>query len=91
MSAAVLISALWVLAATGVAMLPMHRQYTPGVALLALAPVVIAWLGLAHGWLAALAALAAFVSMFRHPLRYFWTRWRGRIHKTSQDSPTETP
>ncbi len=91
MSTPVIIAALWVLAATAVAMLPMRRQYVPGVTLLALAPMIIVWLGVAHGWIAALAALAAFVSMFRNPLRYFWTRWRSRANPQTQDSPKETP
>ncbi|MDU8909906.1 DUF2484 family protein [Aestuariicoccus sp. MJ-SS9] len=69
---------LWVLAATLVAFLPMRRQYVPGVALLILAPGVIGWIGLAHGWLPGALALAAFLSMFRNPLRYFWARARGR-------------
>lgn len=75
MSAPVLLGALWALAATGVALLPMRRQYAPGLALLAAAPLLIGWLWALHGWMAGLAALAAFVSMFRNPLRYFWRRW----------------
>ena len=77
MSLPVVISILWVFAATAVAFLPMRRQYTPGVILLAAAPVLIVWLGVEHGWLAGAGALAAFVSMFRNPLRYFWRKWRG--------------
>ena len=68
MSLPVVISILWVFAATAVAFLPMRRQYTPGVILLAAAPVLIVWLGVEHGWLAGAGALAAFVSMFRNPL-----------------------
>lgn len=69
---------LWVFASAAVAMLPMRRQYVPGVILLAAAPVLIAWVGYQVGWWAGLLALAAFVSMFRNPLRYFWARARGR-------------
>ncbi|WP_172839371.1 DUF2484 family protein [Tateyamaria omphalii] len=68
----------WVLAATCVAMLPMRRQYVPGVALLIAAPVLILWIGFAVAWWAGLLALAAFVSMFRNPLRYFWAKARGQ-------------
>ena len=78
MSAPVILAALWALAATAVAFLPMRRQYAPGIVLLIAAPLVIGWLWLAHGWIAGLAALAGFVSMFRNPLRYFWRKWRGR-------------
>lgn len=59
-------------------MLPMRRQYVPGVILLGAAPVLIVWLGLDHGWLVAGLATAGFVSMFRNPLRYFWRKWRGK-------------
>ncbi|MEO1779453.1 MAG: DUF2484 family protein [Pseudomonadota bacterium] len=67
----------WVLAATAVAMLPMRHQYIPGVALLIAAPLLIAWIGIAVAWWAGILALAAFVSMFRNPLRYFWAKARG--------------
>ena len=77
MSTSLLLAALWVLAATGVAMLPMRHQFPPGVLLLAAAPVLIIWLGYDFGWIASLGALAAFVSMFRNPLRYYWRKWRG--------------
>lgn len=76
-TAPVIACAFWALAATVVAFLPMRRQYAPGVTLLALAPVLIVWLGIAHGWLVGLLALGGFVSMFRNPLRYFWRKWRG--------------
>ncbi|MEL6465437.1 MAG: DUF2484 family protein [Pseudomonadota bacterium] len=68
----------WVFAATFVAMLPMRRQYVPGVALLICAPLLILWIGLSVTWWAGLLALAAFVSMFRNPLRYFWAKARGQ-------------
>ncbi len=77
MTPSLIISALWVLAATAVALLPMRRQYVPGVTLLVLAPVLIVWLVLDYGLLAGVIALLAFVSMFRNPLRYFWRRARG--------------
>ncbi|MEX0369399.1 MAG: DUF2484 family protein [Tateyamaria sp.] len=68
----------WVFAATLVAMLPMRHQYVPGIALLVAAPILIIWIGLAVAWWAAALALAAFVSMFRNPLRYFWAKARGQ-------------
>lgn len=68
----------WVLAATAVAMLPMRRQYIPGVALLIAAPLLILWIGISVAWWAGVLALAAFVSMFRNPLRYFWAKARGQ-------------
>ena len=83
MSTPMILAILWVLAATGTAMLPMRRQYVPGLALLLVAPVLMIWLGMVHGWLTGLAALVAFTSMMRRPLRYLWKRARG--------VPTEPP
>lgn len=69
--------ALWIVAGAIVALLPMRLQYPPGFALLFAAPVIIAWIGWEHGTWLALFGLAAFVSMFRNPLVYFWRRARG--------------
>jgi predicted acyltransferase len=77
MSLSVLLAIAWVFASTIVAMLPMRRQYLPGGALLFAAPCLIVFLGYQHGWLAGVGALAAFASMFRNPLRFFWRKWRG--------------
>ncbi|WP_415921090.1 DUF2484 family protein [Tateyamaria sp. SN6-1] len=68
----------WVFAATVVAMLPMRRQYVPGIALMIAAPLLILWIGVAVAWWAGVLALAAFVSMFRNPLRYVWAKARGQ-------------
>jgi hypothetical protein len=77
MSPSLLLASLWVVAATVTALLPMRRQYVPGVTLLVLAPFLLGYIGWQHGfWIAALG-LAAFVSMFRNPLRYLWRRARG--------------
>jgi len=77
LSAAAIAAALWALAATGVAFLPMRFQYIPGAALLLAAPVLLIWLGRAHGAWVALAAALAVLSMFRRPLRHLWRRARG--------------
>lgn len=77
MSLSVILSALWVLAATMVAFLPMRRQYLPGTLLLIAAPVLIVWLGHDHGWGWSVAALLGFLSMFRNPIRYYLRKWRG--------------
>jgi len=73
-----LICIFWVFASAAVAMLPMRLQYIPGVMLLIAAPVLIFFIGQQVGWIAALLGLAAFVSMFRNPLRYLWARARGQ-------------
>lgn len=77
MSNALFAGCLWVLAAAIVALLPMRRQYVPGITLLLLAPVLLVWIALAHGvFLTAIGAFA-FVSMFRNPLIYLFRRVRG--------------
>lgn len=77
MSLALISGAIWVVLATFVAFLPMRLQYPPGIALLAAAPALLAWIGFVHGWAFAALGLFAFVSMFRNPLLYFWRRSRG--------------
>ncbi len=71
------LSGLWVIAGVLVAILPMRHQYAPGIALLALAPVLIWMVGREYGVVPAALAVLAFVSMFRNPLRYFARRLRG--------------
>ncbi len=68
----------WVFASVGVAMLPIRRQYVPGVILLLAAPVLIVMIGLQMGWLIAALALAAFVSMYRNPLKFLIAKLRGQ-------------
>jgi len=77
MSLVILLACIWVFAATVTAFLPMRLQMIPGLTLLAAAPALIIWIGWEYGWIAGLASLAAFISMFRYPLRYFWRKWRG--------------
>jgi len=78
MSYPLLLGCLWVVAAAGVSFLPMRAQFAPGLALLIAAPVLIVWLGLAHGWFLAGIGSFAFVSMFRKPLWYLTRRALGR-------------
>jgi len=74
----------WVFASAVVAMLPMRRQYVPGVALLLAAPLLIVMIGMQIGWLAAVLGLAAFISMFRNPLRFFIAKLRGQNPQVPQ-------
>lgn len=69
---------LWVLAASATAMLPMRYQFPPGLALLIAAPVLIWQIGAEYGWLPLLLAAAAFVSMFRKPLKHLVGKLLGR-------------
>lgn len=74
----------WVFASAIVAMLPMRRQYFPGVALLIAAPVLIFMIGLKIGWLPAVLGFAAFISMFRNPLRYILAKLQGKNPQVPQ-------
>jgi hypothetical protein len=78
MTVSLIFGFLWVLAATVTALLPMRRQYLPGITLLIVAPGLILWLSWDYGWWVGLLAVAAFVSMFRNPLRYLIARMRGQ-------------
>ncbi|MGB5870798.1 MAG: DUF2484 family protein [Albidovulum sp.] len=71
MSWPLLAAAIWALAATFTAFLPMRLQYPPGITLLILAPVILIWIGVTHGVFWALLGSVGFVSMFRKPLIYF--------------------
>lgn len=66
--------AFWILAAALTAMLPMRAQMILGLGLLIIAPVLLIWIGLTHGWIWLAFGLFAFVSMFRNPLIYFARR-----------------
>ena len=79
MTYSLIIGCLWVLVATGMAMLPMRRQFPIGVTLLIAAPVLIVWIGVDYGWVVAVLALLAFLSMFRRPLMHFYTLARERV------------
>ena len=77
MSLPLLMGCLWVIAATITALLPMKQQMVPGMTLLVLAPVLLLWIGLAHGWLWVALGLCALRSMVRRPLIYFARRGLG--------------
>lgn len=79
MSLSITLTALWAVAATTVALLPMQRQYLPGGALLLIAPGLIVFLGVQHGWIAATAGMLGLASMFRTPLRHYGSIWRARV------------
>ena len=69
---------IWVFASVACAMLPMHHQYFLGVILLIAAPILIIMIGVqVSPWLA-IAAVVAFLSMFRNPLRFIWAKLRGQ-------------
>ena len=70
MSLSLILAALWAIAGTIVAFLPMRALMIPGSALMLAAPVLIVFIGYQHGAIYAVLGLLAFLSMFRNPLRY---------------------
>jgi hypothetical protein len=78
MSLALTLACVWVLASAIVAMLPYRMQFPPGIALLVLSVPLLVFVGISHGWIWVAVVLAAVISMFRNPLRYFWKRARGK-------------
>jgi len=76
-SLSLILGCCWVLAATVVAFLPMRAQFVPGSVLLALIIPVLTFIGTEHGFWVAALGFAAFASMFRNPIRYYWRRFRG--------------
>ena len=76
MSMTMALAVIWVIAATIVAVMPLHHQFRPGSLLLAASPPMLVMLALDFGLLVGMMACCAFVSMFRHPLRYFWSKLR---------------
>lgn len=77
MSWPLILGAFWIIAAAGVAMLPMRRQMLPGLALLIAAPLLLVWIGATQGWLWTAFGTFAFLSMFRRPLIYFCRKAMG--------------
>ncbi len=78
MSGSLLLGCVWVRACCVTALLPMRRQHVPGSAPLLAAPVLPVWIGKDVGAALALLGLAAFLSLFRNPLRFIWATARGR-------------
>ncbi len=68
MSLSLILGCIWVLAAALTAMLPMKRQYPPGIVLLIAAPLLMGFIAWQHGVVWLLIAILAFLSMFRRPL-----------------------
>ena len=78
MSLPLILGCLWVIASAITAMLPMRRQYAPGIVLLVAAPFLLVFIGIEQGAFWALLGLLAFVSMFRNPLIYLTKKALGR-------------
>ncbi len=79
MTGSLTLSAIWVILAAIVAMLPMRRQFAPGIVLLIVAPFLLVYLGYQHNAWIVLAASIAIISMFRRPLFYMGKRLIGRV------------
>ena len=68
MSTSLILACVWVLAGTGVSLLPIRRQYAPGIVLLAAAPILTIHLAMQHDPWIILVSVAVLISMFRRPL-----------------------
>lgn len=77
MQLSLILAFIWVVILSLVAMLPMKRQVYLGLPLLIAAPFLLGYLGYQYNGWVVLAGLAAFISMFRHPLKYFIRRALG--------------
>lgn len=80
MSLALTLACIWVVASAIVAMLPMRLQFPLGLPLLIASVPLVAFVGYTHGWIWTLVILAAVISMFRNPLRYFAQRAFGKAN-----------
>ncbi len=85
MTVSLILGCLWVLVATVTALLPMRRQYVPGIALLISAPVLLGFIARDYGIWVFLLTLAAALSMFRNPLIYFARRAMGKPVSLPED------
>ncbi len=68
MSTSLILACIWILAGAGVALLPVRRQYAPGIVLLAVAPALIIYLAMQHDPWIIMVSVAVLISMFRRPL-----------------------
>lgn len=81
MTLSLTLAAIWVIAATAVAFLPMRLQYAPGLLLLALALPLLIFIAVQHGIWIVLLVLAGFASMFRRPLAVLLRYLLGRMKR----------
>lgn len=65
------LGAIWIIAATITALLPMRHQMVPGLGLLISAPFLLTWIALTANGLWTAFGFFALLSMFRRPLIYF--------------------
>jgi len=77
MSLSLILACVWAVIAAFTAMLPMRKQYIPGIPLLIAIPFLLAFLGYQHGPWPVLLVTAGIASMMRNPLIYFYRRARG--------------
>ena len=70
-----ILGALWVVAASITAMLPMRAQMIPGLSLLLAAPLLLIWIYRTQGVFWTAAGTFALLSMFRRPLTTAFAPW----------------
>ncbi len=72
-----ILGAVWVIAVSVTALMPMRLQRYPGLPLLVAAPVLLFWIGLTHGFVWVGFGTFAVLSTFRRPLNYLIRRALG--------------
>jgi hypothetical protein len=91
MTGAFLAAILWVLAVSAVGMMPRKWHPRLGLPMLALLPVVLAWLAIAVGPWWAVGLFVGALSIFRYPAKYFGLfLWR-KLSGGRQLDPKEFP
>jgi len=78
MTLSLILACIWAIAAAITAMLPMRRQYFPGLTLLVSTVPLLIFLGFQHGFWVSALGFAAFLSMFRNPLIYLYKKALGK-------------
>ena len=68
----------WVLATVFVGRLPLHQRFLPGAVLAVAAVPIVISIGVQVGWIMALLALVAIVSLFPNLYRLAVARYRGQ-------------
>lgn len=69
MSVSLYLGCIWVFLAAGLAARPERDWWPAGLGLVAAAPVLALWTGLAHGWVWPVLFLGGFALVFDRPLR----------------------
>ena len=91
MQLSLILAFLWVVASVITGMMPMKHQFIPGLTLLILTPFMLGFLGYQYSIWVVLLGLAAFISMFRNPLKYLVRKALGKPVTIPREFESKTP